>query len=137
MILLLGIGLWYSQVVHIQVLFLILAAAFSLMLIRFISVEGAQAPVAGRQRGWAVTTSEILGQSSYPTYLFHGPLLMLISIRHSRLGSGGGLADYLRHPGSCGCHIRGSPGLPSREADSGVAEIVPETVRYTPTFRGR
>jgi peptidoglycan/LPS O-acetylase OafA/YrhL len=33
----------------------------------------------GRPRAWAVTTSEILGQWSSPTYLFHGPFLMLIS----------------------------------------------------------
>ena len=79
MILLLGMGLWLSQRVHIQVLFLVLAAAFSLMLVRFIAVDGKRAQTQGRPREWAVKTSEILGQSSYPTYLFHGPFLMLIS----------------------------------------------------------
>jgi peptidoglycan/LPS O-acetylase OafA/YrhL len=76
LVLLLGAALWFSQRVHMQVLFMVLAAAFSLMLIRFVTVEGVTPP--RRERRWATTATEILGQSSYPTYLFHGPLLMLV-----------------------------------------------------------
>jgi peptidoglycan/LPS O-acetylase OafA/YrhL len=77
MILLLGMAIWFFQCVHIQVLFLVLAAAFSLMLVRFLTIEDATSP--SRDRRWITTTTEILGQSSYPTYLFHGPLLMLVA----------------------------------------------------------
>jgi peptidoglycan/LPS O-acetylase OafA/YrhL len=71
-----AIAMWYSQRIHLQVVYLVLGAAFTLMLVRFITTEETSLPEEGRRRPSCVV--EMLGLASYPTYLFHGPLLMLI-----------------------------------------------------------
>jgi peptidoglycan/LPS O-acetylase OafA/YrhL len=74
-VLLAAIALWYSQRVHLQVVYLVLGAAFSLMLIRFLAADHHAGAKADRGRWGALI--RLLGLSSYPTYLFHGPIVML------------------------------------------------------------
>lgn len=63
--------------------------AFALMLLSFLDGPAAEPPVgAGRWRSGVVTT---LGLSSYPMYLFHGPLLMLVGSWVMRTGA---VADW-------------------------------------------
>lgn len=71
-----GMALWYRQLLHIQFVCLVVGAAFALMLIHFLSTE----PANPRDRAGGPTHRlvEMLGLSSYPMYLFHGPLVMLI-----------------------------------------------------------
>jgi peptidoglycan/LPS O-acetylase OafA/YrhL len=74
-VLLAAIAMWYSQKVHLQVVYLVLGAAFTLMLIRFLVTDRSAA--AGAERGRWGAFIRLLGLSSYPTYLFHGPIVML------------------------------------------------------------
>lgn len=74
-VLALAILLWWSQRVHLQIVFPILGVAFALMLTRFLIVENRGDPQA-RPR-WVDPLIKMLGLASYPTYLFHGPLVML------------------------------------------------------------
>ncbi len=82
LLLAIAIALWFSQRVNLQFVYVLLAAAFTLMLIRFVVVE--DPPSQSRPRTIAARAIEILGLSSYPTYLFHGPLLMLLASAISR-----------------------------------------------------
>ena len=74
-VLILAIAMWYSQGVHLQVVYLVLGVAFTLMLMRFVVTE----PRGSKSvdRGRASTLIRLLGLASYPTYLFHGPIVML------------------------------------------------------------
>jgi peptidoglycan/LPS O-acetylase OafA/YrhL len=69
--------MWYSQRVHLQVVYLVLGAAFTLMLIRFLAADPAAGAGMGAERGRWGGLIRLLGLSSYPTYLFHGPIVML------------------------------------------------------------
>jgi peptidoglycan/LPS O-acetylase OafA/YrhL len=72
-----AIAMWFSQRVHIQVVLLVLAGAFSLMLIQFVTADDGRAP--GNETVRPRLVPRVLGMASYPTYLFHGPLLMLVA----------------------------------------------------------
>ncbi len=76
-ILSLAMALWYSQRVHLQVVYLALGAAFTLMLIRFVAGDELESAAAFRRRPRPII--KILGLASYPTYLFHGPIVMLVA----------------------------------------------------------
>jgi peptidoglycan/LPS O-acetylase OafA/YrhL len=84
-----GIAMWYSRHVHLQFVSLVLGAAFALMLIRFVSTDDDRPREAGRRRASRFAAG--LGLASYPMYLFHGPLLMLIGSALMRRGS---VADW-------------------------------------------
>ena len=75
LVLIMAMAMWYSQRIHLQVVYLVLGAAFTLMLMRFVVTE----PTDGKQadRGTSGAFIHLLGLSSYPTYLFHGPIVML------------------------------------------------------------
>jgi peptidoglycan/LPS O-acetylase OafA/YrhL len=75
LVLMLAMAMWYSRKVHIQVVYLALGAAFTLMLIRFVTTDGTASARGDRGRWGAVIG--MLGLASYPTYLFHGPIVML------------------------------------------------------------
>jgi peptidoglycan/LPS O-acetylase OafA/YrhL len=75
-VLMVAMGLWYSQSVHLQVVYVALGMAFTLMLVRFVAVEP-DAPCAP-DRGRIGELVRALGLASYPTYLFHGPIVMLM-----------------------------------------------------------
>lgn len=81
--LVLAMVLWYLHAIHLQVLYLILGAAFTLMLMRFAVVDrpGAVAP----DRGALGTLIRAVGMASYPTYLFHGPFVMWLGSMMIRL----------------------------------------------------
>jgi peptidoglycan/LPS O-acetylase OafA/YrhL len=66
---------WFSQRVHLQFVLAVLGMGFPLMLVHFLVVE--EAPARGQERRASTSIVEMLGLASYPTYLFHGPLLML------------------------------------------------------------
>jgi peptidoglycan/LPS O-acetylase OafA/YrhL len=74
-VLLMAIAMWYVQSTHLQIVYLILGAAFTLMLMRFVVTE----PSSRKQTSQSFRRAIIhhLGLSSYPTYLFHGPIVML------------------------------------------------------------
>ena len=72
-----AIALWFSQRVNLQFVYVLLAIAFALMLIRFIVVEDMPSRAGARIVSRRVI--ETVGLASYPTYLFHGPLLMLLA----------------------------------------------------------
>lgn len=84
LVLALAIALWYARAIHIQILYLILGAAFTLMLMRFAAVDppGARTP----DRGARSALIRAVGLASYPTYLFHGPLLMWLGSLMIRSG---------------------------------------------------
>jgi peptidoglycan/LPS O-acetylase OafA/YrhL len=74
-VLILAMAMWYSQAVHLQVVYLVLGIAFTLMLMRFVVTELRE--VRRNDRGCAPALIRLLGLASYPTYLFHGPIVML------------------------------------------------------------
>jgi peptidoglycan/LPS O-acetylase OafA/YrhL len=73
--LIVAMAMWYSQSVHLQVVYVALGMAFTLMLVRFVALEPAARCVP--DRGRLGTLIRTLGLASYPTYLFHGPIVML------------------------------------------------------------
>ncbi|WP_337176020.1 acyltransferase [Paludisphaera sp.] len=81
----LAIGLWYTRAVHLQVLYLLLGVAFTMMLARFVAtdVPGAAATPDRGRLGAAIRG---LGLASYPTYLFHGPLIVWLASTMARAG---------------------------------------------------
>lgn len=80
---------WKTALLPLHVFYLFSGVAFTLMLLHLIATSADEAPVnAGRWRTRIVTT---LGLASYPTYLFHGPLLMLVGSWVIRSGA---IADW-------------------------------------------
>jgi peptidoglycan/LPS O-acetylase OafA/YrhL len=71
-----AVAMWCSQHVHLQVVYVVLAAAFTLMLVHIVATEEASSGRAQRHRPSRLV--EMLGLASYPTYLYHGPLLLLV-----------------------------------------------------------
>jgi peptidoglycan/LPS O-acetylase OafA/YrhL len=73
-----SIALWCSQHVHLEYVYLSSGFAFSFMLVRFLGRDAehpgrAEGGAEGRRR-WVT----LLGLASYPTYLFHAPILILV-----------------------------------------------------------
>jgi peptidoglycan/LPS O-acetylase OafA/YrhL len=71
-----AIAMWFSQRVHILVVYVVLAVAFTVMLIHIVAAETGSPGRHERHRPSRLV--EMLGLASYPTYLFHGPLLLLV-----------------------------------------------------------
>jgi peptidoglycan/LPS O-acetylase OafA/YrhL len=67
-----------------QAAFLASGVAFSMMLLRFLAADPAdrRAPTPR----WIASTAHVLGLASYPTYLFHCPVIMLIGSAALRWG---------------------------------------------------
>lgn len=79
---LITVTLWCSQRVNLEFIYLGSGLAFTLLLLRFLQCEamgGSQSQ--HNQRSLPV----FLGLASYPTYLFHGPLLLLFGSLIKRL----------------------------------------------------
>jgi peptidoglycan/LPS O-acetylase OafA/YrhL len=73
-----AVALWCSQHVHLEYVYLSTGFAFTFMLVRFLGDDLRQgAPGEGLSVGQRSVVT-LLGLSSYPTYLFHGPILMLV-----------------------------------------------------------
>jgi peptidoglycan/LPS O-acetylase OafA/YrhL len=86
----LSIGMWCSQHVHQEFVFLCAGGSFTLKIVHFIgqdALERDRDPNAPRRepRRHAV----FLGLTSYPTYLFHGPLLLAFGalLQESRIAT--------------------------------------------------
>ena len=75
LVLIMAMAMWYSQGIHLQVVYLVLGAAFTLMLMGFTVSESPTVKHVNRASTGAII--HLLGLSSYPTYLFHGPIVML------------------------------------------------------------
>jgi len=59
---------------------LILGLTFALLLLRFIARDQAdRARSRPKAPGWLDSTAGFVGLASYPTYLFHGPILLLLA----------------------------------------------------------
>ncbi|MHC5541959.1 acyltransferase family protein, partial [Singulisphaera rosea] len=67
-----------------QIIFLACGVAFSLMLLRFLDEDHANPEVRTPAR-WSEFI-RVLGLASYPTYLFHGPIIMLLGSLILRCG---------------------------------------------------
>ena len=67
--------LWLSQRVHLEFVYLGAGIAFTLLLVRLLVVDARCDPETGREPG---PFPVLLGLASYPTYLFHGPILLLV-----------------------------------------------------------
>lgn len=66
----------YAGWLPIQAMYLISGAAFALMLVRLLGTP--ETTLKSAENAWAERTASWLGLSSYPTYLFHGPLIVLL-----------------------------------------------------------
>ena len=82
-VLLAAMTLWYRHAIHLQVLYLILGAAFTLMLMRFAVAD--RPGVVAPDRGVVSALIRAVGLASYPTYLFHGPFVMWLGSMMIRL----------------------------------------------------
>jgi len=67
--------LWLSQRVHLEFVYLGAGIAFTLLLVRLLVVDARCDPETGREPD---LFPALLGLASYPTYLFHGPILLLV-----------------------------------------------------------
>jgi len=75
LILALTMGLWFSQLISLEVAYLSSGVAFTLMLVRFLAQDADRGP-AQRSRPAQFTT--LIGLASYPTYLFHAQILLIM-----------------------------------------------------------
>ncbi len=84
-----AIGLNADGRCPMQLIYLVTGAAFTLMLVRFHAVDEVRAATPRVVPHWFQATAKVVGLASYPTYLFHGPILLLIAtvISHWRLVS--------------------------------------------------
>jgi peptidoglycan/LPS O-acetylase OafA/YrhL len=75
---------WKTALLPLHGFYLMSGVAFSLMLLHLIATSPAEVPEGvSRRRTLVVTT---LGLASYPVYLFHGPILMLVGSLLMRWG---------------------------------------------------
>ncbi len=76
----LAVGLRAGDRVPELAIDLLLGATFALVLLRFVALDQAnQARNEIQSSRWLTSTAEFIGLASYPTYLFHGPILLLIA----------------------------------------------------------
>ena len=73
----LTIGLWCTQRVHLEFVFVSSGLAFTLMLVQFLISDEQRIGNAPKVSGPERPIVAMLGLCSYPTYLFHGPMLTL------------------------------------------------------------
>jgi peptidoglycan/LPS O-acetylase OafA/YrhL len=79
-----AMALWASTRVPLEVVYLASGLAFALMLVGFLACVARGGRVA--EPAWAAALARSWGLSSYPTYLFHGPALMLFGAAGLRWG---------------------------------------------------
>ena len=69
---------WCGQHVYIEFVYASSGVAFALMLVRFLAADARRTGVRDHDVSPAQKSIvAMLGLSSYPTYLFHGPILMV------------------------------------------------------------
>ncbi len=78
--------LWGENRCPLQVVYLILGVAFSMMMLRFQAAEVLEGSRSREAPRWLSSTAKLLGLASYPTYLFHGPILLLVATGISQSG---------------------------------------------------
>jgi peptidoglycan/LPS O-acetylase OafA/YrhL len=72
-----SIGMWCSRRVLFEFIYVSLGLTFALMLVQFLGDEARDGDTRPGLTARQKSIVAILGFSSYPTYLFHGPILML------------------------------------------------------------
>jgi peptidoglycan/LPS O-acetylase OafA/YrhL len=77
LLLALSIAMWCSQRVHLEFVYTSSGMAFTLMLVRFLASDAQRNDVDEHVMSGHMSLPMILGLASYPTYLFHGPILVL------------------------------------------------------------
>jgi peptidoglycan/LPS O-acetylase OafA/YrhL len=71
-----AVAMWASRRVPLEAVYMLSGLAFSLMLLRFLCVDR---PVRRESEPrWIAATAKALGLSSFPMYLFHGPVLLFV-----------------------------------------------------------
>ena len=70
----------------LQAIYLLLGASFTLMILRFQAVDLLEADSPRPIPAWLSKAAEVVGLASYPTYLFHGPILLLMASAIARWG---------------------------------------------------
>ena len=73
-----SIGMWCSQRVKLEFVFITSGIAFTLMLVQFLATDAARNRRESDLSGVGKSIVTLLGTASYPTYLFHGPILILM-----------------------------------------------------------
>lgn len=81
---------WKTALMPPHGMYLFSGLAFSLMLLHLIATSSAESAPAGPGL-WRARVVTTLGLASYPTYLFHGPILMLVG---SWVVRWGGISDW-------------------------------------------
>ena len=76
--------LWLSQRVHLEFVYLGAGIAFTLLLVRLLVVDARCGPETGREPD---PFPALLGLASYPTYLFHGPILLMVGLAIKNWGA--------------------------------------------------
>jgi peptidoglycan/LPS O-acetylase OafA/YrhL len=76
--LIVSIAMWCSQRVKLEYVYIGCGLAFTLMMLRFLAVDAAHGGGRSGLTGIGKSIVTLLGMASYPTYLFHGPILMLV-----------------------------------------------------------
>ena len=77
-------ALWYSQRVHPEFVYLGAGIAFTLLLVRLLVVDARCDSETGREPD---PLPAFLGLASYPTYLLHGPILLMVGSTIKKWGA--------------------------------------------------
>ena len=70
----------------LQAIYLVLGIAFALMILRFQAVAAREAAGPRPAPSRFSKVAEVMGLASYPTYLFHGPVMLLLATANARWG---------------------------------------------------
>jgi peptidoglycan/LPS O-acetylase OafA/YrhL len=69
-----------------EFIYLVTGVSFSLLLLRFHAIEEVRVAKTGPTPEWFGSLAKVVGLASYPTYLFHGPILLLVASTISHWG---------------------------------------------------
>ena len=123
-----AMAMWYSQRIHLQVVYLVLGAAFTLMLMRFVVAE----PAGGRPRAEAATGAII--RPARPVELPDVPVPRpdrdAYGLGHPEVEPGRRLEDHLDDPRRRGDRLGIAPGPFRRATAHGLAHRLPQAARH-------
>ena len=133
----LAMAMWYSQGIHLQVVYLVLGVAFTLMLMRFVVTEPRRVKPTDRGRG---STDSLAGPGELPDLSVPRPDRDAHRLHHSEMESGQRLEVDLGDSDQRGDRLGHSPGPLCRTAYHGLACRILETTEAiapgTGTWRG-
>ena len=130
LVLILAMAMWYSQGIHLQVVYLVLGVAFTLMLMRFVVTEPRRVKPTDRGRG---STDSLAGPGELPDLSVPRPDRDAHRLHHSEVESGQRLEVDLGDSDQRGDRLGHSPGPLCRTAYHGLAcRILETTEAITP-----